>query len=120
MHMQPDPNNRNRPGGPDESRMDEQNERLTPAEGNDLPIDLDGDGFIGNTGSFMGGTSYLGSNYGPGWDTTEQTGAQNEGNFGAAGHRDDTELTDSSATDRDASLGDSNDDDRISSDDRVI
>ena len=52
--------------------------------------DLDGDGFIGNTGGFYGGTSYLGSNYGEGWNAEGDTN-ENEGNFGAAGQNDATD-----------------------------
>lgn len=52
--------------------------------------DLDGDGLIGNTGGFYGGTSYLGSNFGPDWDGRE-TGEEAGGNYGAAGAKDEDE-----------------------------
>lgn len=52
------------------------------------PIDLDGDGMIGNTGGFYGGTSYVGSNYGADWNS--ENNSQHEGNYGAAGQKDDS------------------------------
>lgn len=55
------------------------------------PIDLDGDGMIGNTGGFYGGTSYVGSNYGADWNADDNS--QHEGNYGAAGQQDATDLT---------------------------
>ena len=78
---------------------------LLPEEniGEGIP-DLDGDGLIGNTGGFYGGTSYLGSNYGPGWNSNEnQTG----GNYGAAGHSDHTDV---SGDDKDSSKNSRNED----------
>ena len=64
------------------------------------PVDLDGDGFIGNTGGFYGGTSYVGSNYGADWNADDNS--QHEGNYGAAGQQDATDLTDDNhPTDRD-------------------
>jgi hypothetical protein len=60
-------------------------------EGRDQPVDLDGDGMIGNTGGFYGGTSYVGSNYGADWNT--ENSSQHEGNYGAAGQQDATDLT---------------------------
>jgi hypothetical protein len=61
-------------------------------EGRDQPIDLDGDGMIGNTGGFYGGTSYVGSNYGADWNANDNS--QHEGNYGAAGQKDDSDRTD--------------------------
>lgn len=52
---------------------------------NGIP-DLDGDGFIGNTGGFYGGTSYLGSNYS--WGIESERGEKTEGNYDAAGQND--------------------------------
>lgn len=75
---------------------DDNNLLPEDAIGEGVP-DLDRDGFIGNTGGFYGGTSYLGSNYGPGWNNNEnQTG----GNYGAAGHSDHTDV---SGNDKDSS-----------------
>ena len=59
-------------------------------EGRDQPVDLDGDGMIGNTGGFYGGTSYVGSNYGADWNANN---TQHEGNYGAAGQQDSTDMT---------------------------
>lgn len=52
--------------------------------------DLDGDGMIGNTGGFYGGTSYLGSNFGPEWNS-EPGADEGEGNYGAAGAKGEDE-----------------------------
>lgn len=80
-----DPDNRN--------RLNDEGEKGKPLENEiraeDTVPDLDGDGFIGNTGGFYGGTSYLGSNYTEGWGTPEGTPREVEGNFGAAGVKDD-------------------------------
>ena len=65
----------------------ETNNQLPDNNETDLP-DLDGDGMIGNTGGFYGGTSYIGSNYGPDWNAANNNEG-NEGNFGAAGQKDD-------------------------------
>jgi len=70
---------------PATSSADDLNEPLQQAS--DGVPDLDGDGIIGNTGGFYGGTSYVGSNYSTGWND-EQNADQNEGNFGASGQRD--------------------------------
>lgn len=64
------------------------NEAIAPDA---TPIDLDGDGFIGNTGGFYGGTSYIGSNYGADWNTENSN--RHEGNYGAAGQQDDSQRT---------------------------
>jgi osmotically-inducible protein OsmY len=61
-------NNHNRKDRYNQSNRWQDNERNRPDdyknENNDQGFsDLDGDGFIGNTGGFYGGTSYLGSNY---------------------------------------------------------
>lgn len=69
------------------------------------PIDLDGDGMIGNTGGFYGGTSYVGSNYGADWNTEDSN--RHEGNYGAAGQKDDTpRITPTREDERDPSLED--------------
>ena len=69
-----------------EQPLRESNEPLPDNLENDIP-ELDGDGLIGNTGGFYGGTSYIGSNYGPDWNE----GKNSEGNFGAAGQKDESE-----------------------------
>ena len=56
------------------------------------PMDLDGDGMIGNTGGFYGGTSYVGSNYGADWDTGGNS--RHEGNYGGGGQRDASDVDD--------------------------
>ena len=61
--------------------------------------DLDGDGLIGNTGGFYGGTSYLGSNYGPDWNSNPNSDNQTHGNFGAAGQSDHTDITSDDTSD---------------------
>jgi len=43
--------------------------------------DLDGDGFIGNTGGFYGGTSYLGSNYDD-WNNNMNRGRMRRDDYG--------------------------------------
>lgn len=101
-----DPNNRSRTNDM-ENRREDENEPLRTNEANEnvsneVP-DLDGDGFIGNTGGFYGGTSYLGSNYSESWGTGRGSAPENEGNFGAAGHKDsrsEDERTEDSTDDR--------------------
>ena len=79
-----DPDNRNRLNDENDKPLDDNN------RAEDAVPDLDGDGFIGNTGGFYGGTSYLGSNYTEGWGTPEGTPRETGGNFGAAGQKDDS------------------------------
>ena len=73
-------------------RNEPQNREQQPLEGpladDATPIDLDGDGMIGNTGGFYGGTSYVGSNYGADWNTDDNS--RHEGNYGAAGQKDES------------------------------
>ncbi len=109
--------NKNNDSGSTERRVEEQNlsaENRTDRERTDNDenlLDLDGDGFIGNTGGFYGGTSYLGSNYGEGWNA-ESEQEQNEGNFGAAGQQD--------TTDDDGNMREDEAKPHITKDDRVI
>ena len=80
--------NERREDAQNRSAEDSSNRESTDAD--EGVADLDGDGFIGNTGGFYGGTSYLGSNYGEGWNA-EGDKNENEGNFGVAGQNDATE-----------------------------
>ena len=97
-----------------ENRPAEENEGSTNPD-ESVP-DLDGDGLIGNTGGFYGGTSYIGSNYSEDWNRNEDVN-QNKGNFGAAGHSD--------PSDDERGRTDEDDDDNdngphITRDDRII
>ncbi len=74
-----------------ENRIEDNN--VLPEDNIEGIPDLDGDGFIGNTGGFYWGTSYLGSNYGPDWNSNQNADDQNNGNFGAAGQSDHTNIT---------------------------
>ena len=75
-------------------------ENAQEREESNEPLDLDHDGMIGNTGGFYGGTSYLGSNYEMGMNSS-QTGrtenermGQNASNSFEEGEQDETgELT---------------------------
>jgi len=82
---------RDNPLNPDRNDAQHQEPRQ-PVEGpladDATPIDLDGDGMIGNTGGFYGGTSYVGSNYGADWNTEDNS--RHEGNYGAAGQKDES------------------------------
>jgi hypothetical protein len=88
-----DRNKKNAPDAYDNSRerqvpRTDKEDHITPPEpGQDKLVDLDGDGLIGNTGGFYGGTSYLGSNYGEDWNA-EGASSRHEGNYGAAGQQD--------------------------------
>ncbi len=93
----------------EESRREEDPRPQQPVEGpladDATPIDLDGDGMIGNTGGFYGGTSYVGSNYGADWNTEDSS--RHEGNYGAAGQKDESPRIEPTREDeRNASLED--------------
>jgi hypothetical protein len=87
-----DRNKENAPDAYDNSRerqvprTDNEDHTTPPEPGQDKLVDLDGDGFIGNTGGFYGGTSYLGSNYGEDWN--KEGNSRHEGNYGATGQQD--------------------------------
>ena len=72
----------------DKEPLDQQQPLEGPLADDAQPIDLDGDGMIGNTGGFYGGTSYVGSNYGADWNSEDNS--RHEGNYGAAGQKDDS------------------------------
>lgn len=123
--IEPNNTNKNRYEDNQVPQNNTENTSLPAGEENleaDATMDLDGDGMIGNTGGFYGGTSYLGSNYGPDWTmvgSTEKEGT--ESNFGAGGMRDDTPLTGNDQRDEDTDNGGAiNDQGRITPEDRVI
>jgi hypothetical protein len=71
---------------PKNNKETQRDDTQLPKKEEENPVpDLDGDGMIGNTGGFYGGTSYVGSNYGEDWNKPADTG---EGNYGAAGYKD--------------------------------
>lgn len=81
-----------------ERHLQEDNDLPTKGDPDGGTMDLDGDGMIGETGGFYGGTTYLGSNFSEGLNAapTEEAGnqAHSDTDRGAAQEGDAPRTTD--------------------------